>query len=125
MSKINLGKKSETLTGEVPVESPVANDPAVHYPSVYLSDRENLGEFPEPGVECTATITFRVASKTVSESAGDGKKRTSIDLDIMSIEIGETSKKGDTDVIEEELQKAEKETATPTKKEPADESYDD
>jgi hypothetical protein len=124
MSKINLGKKSETLTGEVPVESPVANDPAVHYPSVYLSDRENLGEFPEPGVECTATITFRVVSKTVSETASDDKKRTSIDLELMSIELGETNKKSDPDVIEEELQKAEKSTAKPTKKEDADESYD-
>lgn len=101
---IDLGKKSE-CTAEVAPSSPEKNK--VYYPTVYISDKDlGLGE-EDVGKEMMATIKVKVRGVSMNKREGD-KKSHSIDLDILSIELGKPmkSKTGDgtQDVIEEALE---------------------
>ena len=103
MKTIDLGRKPETCSecpAPVPSKPPT---PDVYYPTLYLSNIEGLSDLPEEG---TATVRFKVRSRTVSERNKEGKK-TSVDLDILSLsEIsGPKKSKSSREESEEALKK--------------------
>ena len=102
---INLGKSSET-GGVIEMVSAMP-DEKMTYPSLYISGREGIEDAPDVGTEGEATIRFRVVSKT--ESEGPNGKNSSLDLEVMGIEFGETSE-DDNDEIERGLRESERET---------------
>ena len=102
MKTIDLGRKPETCSecpAPVPSKPPT---PDVYYPTLYLSNIEGLSDLPEEG---TATVRFKVRSRTVSTRAG--KSETSVDLDILSLsEIsGPKKSKSSREESEEALKK--------------------
>jgi hypothetical protein len=103
MKTIDLGKKrGEPIAVEV-LDSTTKDD--TYYPSLYLSDRASLDDAPDAGEEGTATIKYRVVSKTENERKTDSgvEESYSVDLEIMSITFDGKSKKSDMDMIEEGL----------------------
>lgn len=106
MKTIDLASKPEkglTMAEIVPQDSP-----EVYYPSLYLNDREGLDDAPDAGSTGSATIQYKVVSKTDSMRAdGNGqKKSTSVELEILSITFS-GSKSSDEDEIEKGLREAE------------------
>jgi hypothetical protein len=106
MKTIDLSSKPEkgmTVAEIVPQDSP-----QVYYPSLYLNDREGLNDAPDAGSTGSATIQYKVVSKTDSMRAeGNGqKKSTSVELEILSITFSD-SESGDEDEIEKGLREAE------------------
>ena len=83
-----------------------SQDEEMMYPSLYLSDREGISAAPSVGTEGEATIRFRVVSKTESERTGGTS--ASVDLEVMSIEFGDTESDED-DEIERGLRESEQE----------------
>lgn len=64
---------------------PLASSSRKYFPALYVSrdsDDKDLQGMPSKG---KAVVEYRVRSRTVSED-GDGKKRTSADIEIQSIE---------------------------------------
>lgn len=82
--KLNLARKSESMPSAV--EAP--KDPEVHYPTLYLSDVEGLGDLPEEG---TAMIKFKRKNLTVTDR--EGKKSVSADIEIQSLDCNHKDKK--------------------------------
>jgi hypothetical protein len=100
-SKPKDGMAVATVIPEEPSE--------IFYPSHYLNDREGLEDAPDAGSTGSATIQYKVVSKTDSMRAdGNGqKKSTSVELEILSITFsGETEEEDDE--IERGLREAEK-----------------
>ncbi|MCK9587897.1 MAG: hypothetical protein M0Q93_00875 [Terrimicrobiaceae bacterium] len=121
MKTIDLGNKpSESGMTEAAPSGPAQDKkPKVYYPSFYLHDyKGKAADFPEAGSEGTATIKFKVASKTETDrDNGDGSKKScSVELEVMQITFGEDS---ESDAIEEGLQEAEtvEEDSTETEEE--------
>jgi hypothetical protein len=108
---IDLGKKQDM--GVEVASMPEPEEKKVYYPTLYLSDVS--GDFPDVGSEGTATIKFRVVSKSESErkdSDGGVKERKSIDIDVMGISFdskGMKEKSSAEDEIEKGLSESEKE----------------
>lgn len=102
MKTIDLGKKRESITMDAP-EQAAKED--MYYPSLYLSDRASLDDAPDAGEEGTATIKYRVVSKTENERTTDSgvEESYSLDLEVMSITFDGKSQKSDMDMIEEGL----------------------
>ena len=106
MKMIDLGSKPES---NMPVAAPTeeaAVKSKVYYPSFYLHDyKGKASDFPDAGSEGTATIKFKVASKTETDrDNGEGSKKScTVELDVMGISF----EAGETDDIEAGLQEAE------------------
>lgn len=128
MKTIDLGKTYDEPEIS-PAEDAESSESKIHYPSLYLSDRPDLAGLPDSG---TATIEFKVISRTVSER--DGEKNVSIELEIHKITADlEPTKNGEDeslDEIEKGLREAEEASETPedeaaeTPEEEAEESED-
>lgn len=108
MKTINLASKPKNGTA---VATAVPEEPSeVFYPSLYLNDREGLDDAPDAGSTGSATIQYKVVSKTDSMRAdGNGQKRsTSVELEILSITFSESdSDESNEDEIERGLRNAE------------------
>jgi hypothetical protein len=102
MKTVELGKKKEDPSSTVPNLQPEGE---MYYPSLYLSERASLEGAPNAGEEGTATIKYRVVSKTESERKTEAgvEENYSVDLEIMSITFDGKSQKSDMDLIEEGL----------------------
>ncbi|MFA6142499.1 MAG: hypothetical protein WC738_04300 [Candidatus Omnitrophota bacterium] len=101
---VDLGKKHDNTGG--PVEA-TKSENKVYYPTVYISDKDlGLGE-EDVGKEMMATVKVKVRGVSMNKREGD-KKSHSIDLDILSIDLGKPmkSKTGNAtqDAIEEGLE---------------------
>lgn len=103
---INLGKPLPESAGVIEMVSAMP-DEKMTFPSLYISGREGIEGAPDVGTEGEAMIRFRVVSKT--ESEGPNGKNSSLDLEVMGIEFGETSE-DDNDEIERGLRESERET---------------
>lgn len=79
---MDLGRKmNEPAT---PTEPPREDKDKVYYPSIYLSDApEGMQDIPEEG---TATIRYKISSRTVREEPGKDKKSVDISIDVMSFD---------------------------------------
>jgi hypothetical protein len=108
MKTIDLGNKPNTEGAELTAIIPQDASDKVYYPSLYLNDREGLEDAPDAGSTGSATIQYKVVSKTDSMRAdGNGqKKSTSVELEILSITFS-SSKSSDEDEIEKGLRDAE------------------
>jgi hypothetical protein len=117
MKTIDLGKTYDGIEAAEPAED--SKEPKVHYPSLYLSDRPELANLPDEG---TATIKFKVVSRSVNER--DGEKTVSTELEIHSITADTESKANGEDESLDEIEKGlrEAEEASETPEEEADEA---
>jgi hypothetical protein len=106
MKMIDLGTSPEESS--MPVEAG-KDSSEKYYPSLYLSDKEGLSSAPETGKEGTATIKFRVASKSKREDKSKGLSE-SVELEILGISFSGTSSDSSLqdDEIEAGLSDAEK-----------------
>jgi hypothetical protein len=78
---IDLGQKSETETGPVPVSMPESpGKECCHYPCLYIDGGPELADLPASGV---MEIAFKRNSCTVTDR--DGKKTTSVSVDVLKI----------------------------------------
>ena len=106
---IDLGKKHESTGLAEPSVSSEKNK--VYYPTVYISDKDlGLGE-EDVGKEMMATVKIKVRGVSMNKREGD-KKSHSIDLDLLSIELGKPIKGKTGNAAQDTIEEALEEQAT-------------
>lgn len=107
---IKLGREMSDMAVSAPTPEDVAREV---FPTIYLSDIPGIDKFPEEG---EMTVKFRLLRSTSTVSA-DGKKSTSVDLELKCIceieseEKMEHGKKMKTeDILDELLKKVSEES---------------
>ena len=86
---IDLGQKSDYPGAPVIVASP-AQEPTVHYPSIYIRGGSELKAIPESG-----SITFRFKRVSKSERERDDKKTCELELECQAITDVTSDEKSD------------------------------
>lgn len=101
---IDLGKKNNGPT--VAAESPEKDK--TYYPNVYVRDIDLGLSEEDVGKTIMATVKIKVTGVSTNKRVGDKGKSQSVDLDLLSIELGKSMKAktgdGTQDTIEEALE---------------------
>jgi len=109
---IDLGRKSDLPNSSIETtqsDSSGEENSTIYYPSLYISDRENLKGIPSAGSTGTATIFYKILSWT--ESQNDKDIRYSAEIEVQKITFpSSTTKEVDNEFeIEKGLKEAEDE----------------
>lgn len=111
MKEISLGRSMEE-------SMPEPNSPREHFPCLYLDGGKELAGLPDEG---TMTIRYKIASRTHNER--DGKKTSSVSIDVTHIVDveGEKAKESSNKSREAELDKLAEEESKGSKDDDGDE----
>jgi hypothetical protein len=81
---MDLGRKMGDMGNALPAETEPETNDKIYYPSFYISNApDEMRDIPDEG---TATIRYKVTSRTVREDVSKDKKDIDVNIDVLSFD---------------------------------------